>query len=102
MSLPVRVIEPAGLLDAASGHALRGEVIQAIAAGSTSIVINMKGLTFMDSSGFGALVMALKKAREAGCRLVLQDVNPQVRLVLELTGTDRVFEIVASGSEAAS
>jgi anti-anti-sigma factor len=49
MSLPVRVIEPAGLLDAASGHALRGEVIQAIAAGSTSILINMKGVTFMDS-----------------------------------------------------
>ena len=49
-----------------------------------------------------SLVMALKKAREAGCRLVLQDLNPQVRLVLELTGTDRVFEIVASGSESAS
>lgn len=101
MTMAVRLIEPAGTLDAASGQGLRCEVIEAIAAGSPSIVIDMKGVAFMDSSGFGALVMALKKAREAGCRLVLQDLNPQVRLVLELTGTDRVFEIVASGPETA-
>jgi anti-anti-sigma regulatory factor len=52
--------------------------------------------------GLRAVLYTFKKAREAGCRLVLQDLNPQVRLVLELTGTDRVFEIVASGSESAS
>jgi anti-anti-sigma factor len=101
MTMAVRLIEPVGTLDAASGHGLKSEVIQAIADGSPSIVIDMSGVAFMDSSGFGALVMALKKAREAGSRLVLQDLNPQVRLVLELTGTDRVFEIVATGPEAA-
>jgi anti-anti-sigma factor len=96
MTLAVRVIEPEGILDATSGQGLRGEVAEAINAGSSSIVIDLQSVSFMDSSGFGALVMALKKAKEADCRLMLQHLNPQVRLVLELTGTDSIFEIVAA------
>jgi anti-anti-sigma factor len=48
----------------------------------------------MDSSGFGALVGCLKKVREAGSRLALRSPASQMKLVLEITGTDKVFEYI--------
>jgi len=89
-----QVLQPSGVLDAALGARLRDQVVEALAASPTAVLIDMAGITFMDSSGFGALVMVLKRSREAGCRLALGRPNSQVRLVLELTGTDRVFELV--------
>ncbi len=50
----------------------------------------------MDSSGFGSLVTALKRVRECGKQLYLCSLNSQMRIVLELTGTDRVFTIFPS------
>lgn len=47
----------------------------------------------MDSSGFGALVSVLKRVREHGKQLYLCNLNSQVRIVLELTGTEKVFKI---------
>lgn len=47
----------------------------------------------MDSSGLVPLVKGLKAARQSGCRLVLCNVQAPVRLILELTQLDSVFEI---------
>lgn len=90
----VQVLHPSGILNADLGANLRDQVVQALTADTSTVLINMEAISFMDSSGFGALVMALKRSKEAGCRLVLGRPNSQVRLVLELTGTDRVFELV--------
>jgi anti-anti-sigma factor len=95
MSSPSRrVLTPTGHLDSELGGTIRRQVVEATADGATSIVIDMRAVTFMDSAGFGGLIMALKKARESGCHLVLAGIPHQVKLVLELTGTDEIFEIV--------
>lgn len=89
------ILHPNGVLDGERGSCLRQEAVAVIEAGARSLTIDMEGVTFMDSSGFGALVMVLKRAKQAECRLALSGINSQVRLVLELTGTDRVFEVIA-------
>ncbi len=91
-------ISPSGILDSDLGSALRSQVMEALADGASLIAINMGDVSFMDSSGFGALVMILKKVRDADADLVLHDVNAQVRLVMELTGTDKVFTMESSSS----
>jgi anti-sigma B factor antagonist len=50
----------------------------------------------MDSSGLGALVMALKNVRSAGAKLFICSVNEQIKMLFELTSMDRVFKIFSS------
>jgi anti-sigma B factor antagonist len=54
----------------------------------------------MDSSGLGALIGCLKAARQAGGDLRIAAVQPQVKMVLELTSMDRVLTSYASADEA--
>jgi len=53
----------------------------------------------MDSSGLGALVLALKAVRMAGGRLFVCSINEQIRILFELTSMDRVFEIFETPEE---
>jgi anti-anti-sigma factor len=62
-------------------------------------VIDLAKVEFMDSAGLVSLVTSLKAARERGCRLVLCNLQSPVRLVLELTQLDSVFEIFESYDE---
>jgi anti-anti-sigma factor len=56
-------------------------------------VIDLSEVDFMDSSGLVPLVKGLTSARQSGCRLVLCNVKAPVKLILELTQLDSVFEI---------
>jgi anti-sigma B factor antagonist len=56
-----------------------------------TIIIDLSALTFMDSSGLRALVMADQRARRAGRRLAIVPGPPLVRRVFEVTQlTDRL------------
>lgn len=50
-------------------------------------------MNFINSSGLVALVAALHAARFSGCRLVICNLQPPVRIVFELAQLDSVFEI---------
>ena len=58
-------------------------------------MVDLQHLQFIDSSGLGALVRGAKLARAAGGYLRLRAPKPAVRKVLQITGLDRIFEIVA-------
>jgi anti-anti-sigma factor len=87
-------IRPSGILNAESGQALLQQVSEFLRSTPEVVVIDCEQITFMDSSGFGALVSCLKRVREAGARLALRSPASQMKLVLEITGTDKVFEYI--------
>ncbi len=87
------ILKPSGLLDAQSGADLRSSIASLLNEQPRDILIDCQGIDFMDSSGFGALVSVLKRVREHGKQLYLCSLNSQVRIVLELTGTEKVFTI---------
>jgi anti-sigma B factor antagonist len=91
-----------GRLNMVSGPKLREMIAQVIADGSNRVVINLEKTVFLDSSGLGALVGCLKAARQAGGDLRLAGVQPQVRMVLELTSMNRVFSSYPSAEAAFS
>jgi anti-sigma B factor antagonist len=75
-----------GELDIASADGLSNSLVEL--AGST-LVVDLSGLTFMDSSGIGALVRARNRIRAEGRgELVLTRPGAIVRKALEIVGLD--------------
>jgi anti-sigma B factor antagonist len=66
-----------------------------VASGVPAVVVDLSRLAFLDSSGLGALLTFAHRADDLGTRLVLRAPTPAVGRVLELTATDRLFEIDA-------
>lgn len=97
--MAVRVIQPSGLLDGVNGNQLQQEIAATVQAEVSQIIINFEAVSFMDSSGLGALVIALKRVRGSGSRLSLCCLNDQVTMLLELTGMDEIFEIFSTQEE---
>ncbi len=87
------VIQPIGTIDLTQANHLRGQVSQIIAAGTAVVLVDLKDVGFMDSSGLAGLVVALKMLRAADGRLCLCSMNDQIKLLLELTSMTQVFEV---------
>jgi stage II sporulation protein AA (anti-sigma F factor antagonist) len=58
------------------------------------IVIDLRGISFLDSSGMGVLAAAQARAVEAGRRIVVVRPPYSVRRAFELSGFDDVIEVV--------
>jgi anti-sigma B factor antagonist len=87
------LFKPLGKIDLEGGNALSEEMAEVDPQPHQLWVIDLAQVNFMDSSGLVPLVKGLKAARQSGCRLVLCNVQAPVRLILELTHLDSVFEI---------
>jgi anti-sigma B factor antagonist len=60
---------------------------------ASGLTIDLAGVEFVDSSGLRALLWANRRATEAGGDVVLRSPTPQLRRVLEITGTASLFII---------
>jgi anti-sigma B factor antagonist len=67
--------------------------------GQSSITLDLSRVTFLDSTGLGVLITALKRCRSAEGDLVLVTAQPNVLKVLEITGLDDVFSVRSSVDE---
>jgi anti-sigma B factor antagonist len=90
------LITVSGEVDLATSPQLDTAVIAAIDSGNSSVVIDLTDVTFMDSSGLGVIVRALKRCREAENDLDLVITNERVLKVFGITGLDQVIPIHAS------
>lgn len=99
MKSNIKVIAPQGILDGTKVNDFRSEVNNSVQEDTDLILIDFQDVTFMDSSGLGALVLALKTIRSAKKKMFLCSVNEQVKMLFELTSMDRVFDIFADVQE---
>ena len=90
------VIEPVGDLDLFTVGQLRATLTDAFERGRTRLVIVLDGLDFMDSSGLGVLVGALKRARAENGTVELVCSKSFLARTLKVTGLDRVFVVHAT------
>ncbi|WP_199248542.1 STAS domain-containing protein [[Phormidium] sp. ETS-05] len=91
--LNYEVVRPNGILDGTQAIQLRQEIGQRLDKKAEIILIDLQEVTFIDSSGLGALVSALKMVRTRGGKLFICSINDQVRMLFELTSMDRVFKV---------
>jgi anti-anti-sigma factor len=75
-----------GELDLASVVALEERLSAAERDSPARIVLDLSGLTFIDSSGLRVLLLADGRARESGRELVLTQSTDAVQRVFEMTG----------------
>ncbi len=61
------------------------------------LVVDLTAATMADTAALGALVLAQKEARRRHRDVVLAGVGAETRRLLELTGLDRTFRVVAAG-----
>ena len=80
------VISVSGELDLASSPALEEELERVAQSDAQLVVIDLRGLEFMDSTGLSVLVRAHQRAEENGRRLGLVNGSQQVQRLLTLTG----------------
>mgnify|MGYP000874444263 CR=1 FL=1 len=85
------IIRVVGRLNMIAAPELRDVVSQAARAGKARLVVDLAGVEFMDSSGLGALIGALKTTRQAGGDLRIAAPGEQVAMVLQLSNVDRIL-----------
>jgi anti-sigma B factor antagonist len=80
---------------------LRERVVDML-SGTSKIVVNLKGVDYIDSGGLGMLVGLLLSARNRGGELKLVSPRKRVRDVLRNTNLDRIFRLYGNDDEAVS
>src|SRR4051794_4756008 len=85
------ILAVAGELDLASVGALRAALNEVLAAGWENIVLDLRELTFIDSTGLSLLLKAERAARHADARFAIVDGSPAVARLLELVGLSDHF-----------
>ncbi len=96
MSKVVKQVQLSGILDKTKAPQFRADITKIVLAGADVVLIDLKEVTFVDSSGLGALVSALKTVRSSGGKLCICSINEHVRMLFELTSMDRVFDVFKS------
>jgi anti-sigma B factor antagonist len=80
--------------------ALREKVKGLLAAGKNKIVLDLKNVTMIDSSGLGALVTAHSSAQSSGAALWLCNMGSRTNELLQMTRLVTVFEVFDSAADA--
>jgi anti-sigma B factor antagonist len=88
-----------GELDLACAYTFDRELRRLEDSAPDCIVIDMRGLTFVDSSGLGRLLGARRRARRAGRRLVLVRGGHAIQRLLAIAGLEESFETVGEVPE---
>jgi len=101
----VRVIAVRGELDLGTASELEGPLDEAIAAGDSSVLIDLTDCEFIDSTGIALIVRAWQRLDrsadgEGNGRVVICSYNEQVRRVLEITGLELSIPIHGTRDEA--
>ena len=95
----VTTLTVTGELDLLSSPALEQELDRAHATDCDVILLDLRGLEFMDSTGLHVLVKAQQREQDSGRSLVLTKGGEQVQRLLDLTGVAELIKIVDSPAQ---
>ena len=97
----VSVVTPYGrIVFGEQSNAVREKVKSLIAEGKTKIVLDMKNIDYIDSSGLGALVAAHLGAKTQGAAMRLCNLGRKFSKVLQLTQLTTVFQVYSTEAAA--
>jgi len=85
-----------GEVDIYNADSLKTELHALIEQRKADIVLNCTNLKYIDSTGLGVLVSALKKVKEAERAISIINLKPYIAKIFTLTGLDRIFVIEVS------
>jgi len=95
-----RVLDVVGEIDVYTAPQFKQAVNTILDAGQKHLLINMAGVTYMDSSGFGTLLSATKRLKPKGGTVNLVKCNSAIDRVLRITRLDQIFATYDNIDEA--
>jgi anti-sigma B factor antagonist len=95
-----RVLDLEGEVDVYTAPQLRTAIMEEVDRGTKHLLINLKRVGYMDSTGLGILIGGVKRLRESGGALLLIDPTPRIARIFEITGLNTIFNVYASEEEA--
>ena len=96
----VATMRIAGDVTSASEGELMAAYTQAVEGGASAIILDFRGLEYMNSGGIGLLVTLLVRAQRGGVRLLASGLSDHYREILSLTRLDEAIEIHSDESAA--
>ena len=94
------VVTVTGEADLYAAPALKEVMLRAIADGATSVIVDLTGVTFIDSTMIAVLVATERKLRPTAGRLALVATDANVVRVFQITALDRIFPIHGTRADA--
>ena len=94
------ILDVGGEVDIYTAPQLRGQLIDLVSSGHHHLIVDMEGVGFLDSTGLGVLVGALKRVRTHDGSLRLVCTQEHTLRIFRITGLTKVFPIHSSVREA--
>jgi stage II sporulation protein AA (anti-sigma F factor antagonist) len=97
------IVRLKGELDHHTAEAVKVRMEQAISQGQlTHIILSLKDLNFMDSSGLGVILGRYKQINAKGGKMVVCDISPAVHRLFEMSGLFKILSIQENERQAIS
>jgi anti-anti-sigma factor len=80
-------------------HECIGEILTLCGDSTRKVAFNMSGKSYLQSSGLGDLVKIKDALLDRNIGLILTDLSPRVRSLIEMVGVNQFFDIVISEDE---
>ena len=104
MNLTVNVVEEneksvlnvSGEIDAYTAPKLKESLLPLTKKEKNKVEVNLENVTYMDSTGLGVFVSALKSTKENNSTLTLLNLQDRVLRIFKITGVDEVITIRAA------
>ena len=94
------IVAVSGEVDIYTAPQFRECMVELLDAGIDRLVVDLSGVTFIDSTALGVLIGGVRRAHTAGGAIALVVTSRAVERVLAITGLDRVFTIHATREAA--
>ena len=95
----IQILELTGELDFHTSPEFRDRLHAVIEKQATKLLVNLKKVSYIDSSGLATFIEALQKVKKKAGRMVLTELAPAVRSVFEIAKLDDVFSLANSDEE---
>ena len=100
LSDDVAVVVVTGEVDLYTAPRFKDVLLQTIDDGALQVVVDLAGVTFIDSTALGVLVSGGKSLDRRSGSLAISCPDEKIRRILEITGLDTVFGVFATREEA--
>lgn len=96
----IKLVTVHGDIDVYSSPKVKDALYEIIDAAAYKIVINLEDIRYIDSTGLGVLIGALKKVKGSEGNITVVCSNPQIKKVFTITGLVKIFGIYPNNDEA--
>ncbi len=95
----IEILAIKGELDLSNANIVKTILDKEIAAGKINIVIDMKELEYLDSSGIGVFINTMNKIRGLNGKFILLSMKDSVLRIFNLTKLTSFFKIIKNETE---